>query len=206
MNTADQADRIIKARALREQLLADRYRPGYHFAIPEDVGFPGDSNGAFFANGRYHLMYLYNRRGVHAWQDNGFCWGHISSVDLVHWRYHPDAILPGDGDGGCFSGGGFVDDDGDTKFFCQYVLFHAFGESHGLHCRHADATPVAFGDDRGILGGRNWSRIGDWRGALSVDGAEPRHLGCPPALDIGFCGFGRDVHGRAGAFGQHLCP
>ena len=36
----------------------------------------------------------------------GFCWGHISSQDLVHWRHHPDAIGPGDGDEGCFSGGG----------------------------------------------------------------------------------------------------
>ncbi len=127
MSAADQADRIIKARALREQLLADRYRPGYHFAIPEDIGIPGDSNGGFFANGRYHLMYLYNRSGVQAWQGNGFCWGHISSVDLVHWRHHPDAILPGDGDGGCFSGGGFVDDDG-TAYLSYWRLPVSDGE------------------------------------------------------------------------------
>ena len=29
---------------------------------------PGDPNGAFYAGGRYHLMYLYNRKG------SGFCW------------------------------------------------------------------------------------------------------------------------------------
>jgi len=66
-------------------------------------------------------MYLYNRRGVHAWKDNGFCWGHISSHDLVHWRHHPDAIGPGDGDGGCFSGGGFVDEDG-TAYLSYWRL------------------------------------------------------------------------------------
>ena len=55
------ADKIRSARELREHLLSDRYRPGYHFAIAEDIGRPGDPNGAFFAGGRYHLMYLYDR-------------------------------------------------------------------------------------------------------------------------------------------------
>ena len=80
---------IEPARRLRERFLADDQRPGYHFALPEDLGVPGDPNGAFYANGRYHLMYLYNRRGV------GFCWGHVSSADLLHWRHHPDALGPG---------------------------------------------------------------------------------------------------------------
>ena len=112
MAIEDQSDKIRAARELREQMLADKHRPGYHFAIPEDIGRPGDPNGAFYARGRYHLMYLYSRRGVQAFGDRGFCWGHISSHDLVHWRHHPDAIGPGDGDFGCYSGGAFVDDDG----------------------------------------------------------------------------------------------
>jgi len=28
----------------------------------------------------------------------------------------------------------FVDDDGDTKFFCQYLILYAFRESHGVNC------------------------------------------------------------------------
>ena len=102
-------------RLFREKLLDDPYRPGYHFCTPEDNGVPGDANGCFYANGRYHLMYLYNRKG------SGFCWGHISSKDLIHWRHHPDAIGPGDGDEGCFSGGGFLDDDG-TAYLSSVVL------------------------------------------------------------------------------------
>ena len=95
-------DEVVRsARLLREKFLADPYRPTYHFCIPEGMGVPGDPNGAFYHNGRYHLMYLYDRTGT------GFCWGHISSSDLVHWRHHPDAIGPGDGDEGCFSGGAF---------------------------------------------------------------------------------------------------
>ena len=98
---------VIRAtREFRERLLLDPYRPAFHFTVPEDNGRPGDPNGAFFANGAYHLMYLYNREG------SGFSWGHISSTDLLHWRHHPDAIGPGNGDDGCFSGGAFVDDDG----------------------------------------------------------------------------------------------
>jgi hypothetical protein len=46
-------------------------------------------NGAFYHNGRYHLMYLYNRNG------SGFCWGHVSSTVLIHWRHHPDEIRVG---------------------------------------------------------------------------------------------------------------
>jgi beta-fructofuranosidase len=98
---------VIKAtREFRERLLTDPYRPAYHFCFPEDDGRPGDPNGAFFANGRYHLMFLYNSTG------SGFKWGHVSSTDMLNWRYHPDAIGPGNGDAGCFSGGAFVDDDG----------------------------------------------------------------------------------------------
>ncbi len=111
---------VQSARLLRERLLADPYRPGYHFCVPEDMGMPGDPNGAFYHDGRYHLMYLYNRSG------SGFCWGHISSQDLLHWRHHPDAIGPGHGDEGCFSGGAFVDDDG-TAYLSYWMLWGAKG-------------------------------------------------------------------------------
>lgn len=118
------------SRKLREKLLSDRYRPGYHFVMPEDIGVPGDPNGAFYANGRYHLMYLYDRRGGEYWKGKNFCWGHISSSDLVHWRHHPDAIVPGDGDGGCYSGGAFVDDDG-TAYLSYWALPEKTGQPQG---------------------------------------------------------------------------
>lgn len=111
---------VGSARLLREKFLADPYRPGYHFCIPEGNGLPGDPNGAFYHDGRYHLMYLYDRTGT------GFCWGHISSKDLVHWRNHPDAIGPGAGDEGCFSGGAFVDDDG-AAYLSYWMLWGAKG-------------------------------------------------------------------------------
>jgi beta-fructofuranosidase len=157
-----QSERIKAARELRERLLRDEYRPGYHFAIPEDVGLPGDPNGAFYSNGRYHLMYLYDRRGVHAWKGRGFCWGHISSHDLVHWRHHPDSLAPGQGDGGCFSGGAFVDDDG-TAYLSFWRLPRAEDEPNGTGigvARSSDHhyevweklhTPSLDGTRRGIM-------------------------------------------------------
>jgi len=39
-------------RAYREGMLADPYRPTWHFVCPDDNGEPGDPNGAFYADGR----------------------------------------------------------------------------------------------------------------------------------------------------------
>ncbi|MBQ9813704.1 MAG: GH32 C-terminal domain-containing protein [Thermoguttaceae bacterium] len=103
------------SRLLREKLIDDPYRPRWHFTTPEDVGIPGDPNGCFYADGRYHLMYLYARTG------SGFCWGHLTSVDLVHWRHCPDSIGPDERDSGCFSGGAFLDDDG-TAYLTYWKL------------------------------------------------------------------------------------
>ena len=141
---------VASTRMFRERLLEDRYRPGYHFCVPEGNGRPGDANGCFYANGRYHLMYLYNRADV------GFCWGHLSSSDLVHWRHHPDALGPGSGDEGAFSGGGFVDDDG-TAYLSYWMLWGAKGigitksdDGHYSHWQKLDANPVIKSTEWGV--------------------------------------------------------
>ena len=100
-------DTISTAREYRERLFADTHRPAFHFTITSGSGHPGDPNGAFFADGVYHLMYLYRHPVT-----NGFHWGHVSSRDLLHWTHHPDALTVCQGDGGCYSGGAFVDEDG----------------------------------------------------------------------------------------------
>lgn len=58
-------------------------------------------------------MYLYKR-------PQGFCWGHASSTDLLHWRLHQDALGVEPVDSGCYSGGAFVDDDG--KAYLSYWM------------------------------------------------------------------------------------
>ena len=65
---------IEKARDVREHLLRDPHRPGYHFVVPEGQAHPADPNGAIFWQGNVHLGYIYQRHGKH-------CWGHVSSHD-----------------------------------------------------------------------------------------------------------------------------
>lgn len=112
--TVELNEMISNARLLREHYLSDPYRPGYHFVVPEGVHAPVDPNGAIFYHGRYHLCYIYQHEGKHYW-------GHISSTDLLHWRHHPPALAPGDGDDGIFSGGAFIDDD-DTVIYSYWGL------------------------------------------------------------------------------------
>ena len=74
---------------LREQLVGDKFRPRYHFLPPE--GRWNDVNGAVFWKGRYHIGYLQkiangpNERDFSSWQ-------HVSSRDLLHWRYHKASL------------------------------------------------------------------------------------------------------------------
>ena len=96
---------ITDNRAMREKLLADPHRPGYHFVTPEGRCGPFDPNAAIFWKGRYHLMYIIQTA-------KGHCWGHVSSRDLVHWHQHKPSLEPGQGDKGIFSGGIFLDKNG----------------------------------------------------------------------------------------------
>jgi beta-fructofuranosidase len=141
---------VLSTRVFRERMLKDPYRPGYHFTVPEDWGRPGDTNGAFYAKGRYHLMYLYNRK------QSGYCWGHVSSNDLVHWRHHPDAIGPDDIDEGCYSGGGFIDDDG-AVYLSYWMLWGARGlgiakssDAHYDHFEKFAENPIIKSTEWGI--------------------------------------------------------
>ena len=93
-------DGISAARRLREKLLGDPFRPGYHFVVPEGRCMPFDPNGAVFWKGRYHLFYIFQ-------DTRGHNWGHVSSTDLLHWRHHPTGLVAG-----MFSGNCFINKDG----------------------------------------------------------------------------------------------
>jgi beta-fructofuranosidase len=79
----------MEAYEMREKLVEDKFRPRYHFLPPE--GHWNDINGAVFWNGRYHIGYLQkisNRPGERDFSS----WQHISSKDLLHWRYHKASL------------------------------------------------------------------------------------------------------------------
>lgn len=116
-------EQITTIRQWREKLLDDPYRPGYHFVVPEGVCMPADPNGAIYWNGRYHLGYIYqDGEGRH-------CWGHASSLDLLHWRHHHPWLTPTDDspEAGIFSGNCFVNKQGQAT-----MLYHGFESGNAI--------------------------------------------------------------------------
>ena len=105
---------VNASRNLRLQTLTDPYRPAYHFVVPEGYAVPADPNGAIYWNGRYHLGYIYQNHGVHYW-------GHVSSLDLLHWRHHPPSLYPtpDSPETGIFSGNCFINKQGEAT-----MLYH----------------------------------------------------------------------------------
>ncbi len=58
-----------------------------------------------FDGDRWHLFYLKDRsHWQRRWGWGGLTYGHISSVDLVHWVEHPDAAKPGPDEGAVWTG------------------------------------------------------------------------------------------------------
>jgi beta-fructofuranosidase len=109
------ADANSSTRALRERVLSDPYRPGYHFVIPEGQAMPFDPNGAIFWKGRYHLFYIFQDK-------RGHNWGHVSSSDLFHWRHHPTSLVSG-----MFSGNCFVNREGRPT-----MCYHQVGQGNAM--------------------------------------------------------------------------
>ena len=110
-DTAKTEELVRSARELRQMLLRDPHRPTYHFVVPEGFARPFDPNGCLYWKGMYHMFYIFQDSSL---PSGGHCWGHASSVDLIHWRHHPTALAPapGDPDVGIFSGNAFVNKDG----------------------------------------------------------------------------------------------
>lgn len=76
---------------------------------------PADPNCAFYWKGRYHLHYIYNH-------PHGFAYAHVSSDDMVHWRWHPTTLHPRATGHGMFSGTGFI-----TKEGRPAIIYHGQG-------------------------------------------------------------------------------
>jgi beta-fructofuranosidase len=88
----------------------------YHLLHPGPGGaMPGDPNCAFYWKGVYHLHYIYNHK-------DGFAFAHVSSKDLVHWKWHPTTLFPRFTGHGMFSGTGFI-----TKEGKPAIIYHGQG-------------------------------------------------------------------------------
>ncbi|HJN52460.1 MAG: GH32 C-terminal domain-containing protein [Pseudomonadales bacterium] len=109
----------LTARHLREQILNDPSRPGYHFGSPEGIASPFDPNGAIYWKGRYHLFYIFQDKRSGKKSDH---WGHVSSTDLLHWRHHPTGLLEG-----MYSGNCFINKDG-----VPTICYHQVGQGNAM--------------------------------------------------------------------------
>lgn len=61
-----------------------------------------DPHGIVHVDGAYHAFYQYVPRDT-KWHED-LHWGHAVSSDAVQWEDHGSALLPGEGDVGCWSG------------------------------------------------------------------------------------------------------
>jgi len=78
----------------------------YHLAHPTaSGGSPFDPNPAFYYKGRYHMHYIYR-------PSCGFAFAHVSSTDMVRWKWHPTVLAPPTTGHGMFSGTGFFTKEG----------------------------------------------------------------------------------------------
>ena len=88
----------------------------YHLAHPGPGGaMPGDPNCAFFWKGRYHLHYIYNHK-------DGETFAHVSSTDMVHWKWHPTTLASKTTGHQMFSGTGFFTKEGQPA-----IIYHGYG-------------------------------------------------------------------------------
>ncbi|MFO7935662.1 MAG: GH32 C-terminal domain-containing protein [Bacteroidales bacterium] len=93
--------------------------PAYHLAHPgPGVAEPGDPNPGWFYKGKYHLHYIYHI-------PHGFMFAHVSSTDMVHWKWHPTVLGPPKHGHGMFSGTGFFTREGQPA-----MIYHGIGSGY----------------------------------------------------------------------------
>ena len=110
----------------------------YHLAHPgPGIGMPGDPNPAYFYKGLYHLHYIYKNK-------HGFAFAHVSSKDMVTWKWHPTVLVGPNTGHGMFSGTGFFTKDGRPA-----MIYHGQGSGNNYLVFALDdnldewTTPVA---------------------------------------------------------------
>jgi beta-fructofuranosidase len=99
----------------------------FHLAHPgPGPAMPGDPNCIFDYQGRVHLHYIYRNH-------TGFVFGHVSSDDMVRWKWHATVLAPPTTGHGMFSGTGFYTKDGRPT-----IIYHGQGAGRNVIQHPAD--------------------------------------------------------------------
>ena len=107
----------------------------YHLAHPGPWSkLTADPNCAIFYKGRYHLFYICQIKRKH-------CFAHVSSTDMVHWKWHPTTLVPQKMGHQMFSGTAFLTKDGKPA-----IIYHGLG---------SDRNQIAFALDDNL---DKWSK------------------------------------------------
>jgi beta-fructofuranosidase len=127
----------------------------YHLAHPgPGTAMPGDPNCAFYWKGKYHLHYIYTH-------NDGFSFAHISSEDLIHWKWHPTTLTPPKTNHGMFSGTGFFTREGRPA-----IIYHGQGSGRNQVAVSEDddlekwSAPIPV--EPRIQPGQDASKIANW--------------------------------------------
>lgn len=87
----------------------------YHLAhTGPDRAIPGDPNCAIYYKGKYHLHYIF--------QNHGHSFAHVTSDDMVHWKWRPTVLTPPITGHGMFSGTAFMTKEGKAA-----IIYHGQG-------------------------------------------------------------------------------
>ncbi|NDH17065.1 MAG: hypothetical protein EBY48_08335, partial [Opitutae bacterium] len=147
----------------------------YHLAhpVPERAL---DPNPAYFWKGRYHLHYIYRNL-------TGYVFAHVSSDDMVHWKWHPTVLGPTTTGHGMFSGTGFITKDGrpamvyhgkgSERNWISYALddnLDQWSKPHEMTPRDKDGKLMT---DMPYFDPDIWIKDGIYYGVNGVSGKEP---------------------------------
>ncbi len=135
----------------------------FHLAHPgPGTAMPGDPNCAFYWKGRYHLHYIYKN-------DDGFVFAHVSSDDLLHWKWHPTTLTPSKTGHGMFSGTGFFTKDGRPA-----IIYHGQGSGRNQIAIAQDDNLEKWSDPMPIEPivepGQDGTKIANWDPDCWIDG------------------------------------
>lgn len=93
----------------------------FHLMHPGGESAPGDPNAAFYLDGTYHLHYILR----HPWNGKpSYSFVHVTSSDMLHWKWQTTKLQPSFTGHGMYSGTGFL-----TKEGKPAAIYHGQGSN-----------------------------------------------------------------------------
>ena len=121
------------------------------FHITGEKGWINDPNGLVKFKGQYHIFFQYYPYDI-KW--GPMHWGHVVSDDLLHFKYLPIALTPGDSydKDGCFSGTALVKDDVLYLVYTGFVWNENYNNIRQVQCLASSEDGIHFKKHGVIIG------------------------------------------------------